>query len=171
MLKLSAKSVSAAAGIVLLAAPVPALAAHGEPGLWQITITIGGNAHMPDLSKLPPDVQARMKAMGVGAGGNSITVQSCKTSEDFALHKLPSLGSHAKDCTISNYSESGNHSSVDLSCSGKFSGTGHVETVWDSGDHFTSEIALTGTHNGQTMTNSEKIEGRLISAQCGGTGH
>jgi hypothetical protein len=32
-----------------------ALASHGKTGLWNITITMGGNMpNMPDMSKLPP---------------------------------------------------------------------------------------------------------------------
>ena len=106
MPNLSKKLVLGVAVAALLAAPIAVLADHGKAGLWQITITVSdSNAHMPDLSKLPPDVQARMKAMGVNMSGNAISVQHCMTMQEFGLHKLPSLGQHGKDCAVSNASE------------------------------------------------------------------
>ena len=157
----------ALAGIALLAAPVGALAAHEKAGLWEITITIGGNnMHMPDLSKLPPDVQARIRAAGVGMGGNSITARRCLSAQDIVTNKLPSLGSHGKDCSVSNVSETGSHVSADLTCSAHFVGSGHVQADWDSDEHYTAEVDITANANGQPVSSSEKIEGRFLSAQC-----
>jgi hypothetical protein len=171
MLKLSTKIVLTVAGMALVSAPVAVLAAQAKAGLWQITVLVsGGNAHLPDLSKLPPEVLARMKAMGVGIGGNSVTVQHCMSAQEFALHKLPYMGSHAKGCAMSNYNETGNHVSFDLACSGKSSATGHVQADWDSDEHYTAEVNMTGTQNGQTVSSSEKLEGRLISVSCGSAG-
>ena len=171
MLNLSKKFVLGVAGAALLAAPIAALAAHGKAGLWQITVTINdSNARMPDLSKLPPDVQARMKAMGVSTSGNTISVQHCMTMQEFGMHKLPSLGPRGKDCTMSNASESGGHFSADLTCSGRFSGSGHVQADWDSDDHYTADVSMTGVRNGQPVSDTEKVEGRFLSAQCGAAG-
>jgi hypothetical protein len=172
MRKLPMKSILTAAGVVMLAAPIAALAAHGKAGLWQLTVTIGGNnsMHMPDLSKLPPDVQARIRAAGVGMGGNSITARHCLSAQDIAMNKLPSMGSHGKDCTVSNVSETGSHMSADITCSAHFVGSGHVQADWDSDEHYTAEVDITGNANGQPVTSTEKIEGRFLSAQCGASG-
>jgi hypothetical protein len=171
MLGMSKKFVVIAAGLVLLAAPIAALAAHGKAGLWQITVTIGGtNMHMPDMSKLPPDVQARMRAAGVGMGGNTITAQHCMSAQDFAMGKLPTSGQHSKSCVTSNVSYAGNHMSADMTCSGNFTGTGHIQSDWDSDEHFAAVVNMTGTHDGRTITSEEKIEGRFVSAQCGAAG-
>ena len=172
MFNLSKKLVLGVASAALLAAPVAALAAHGKAGLWQVAVTIGGaNAHMPDMSSLPPDVQARMKAAGVGMGGNTITAQRCMSAQDFVTGKLPTSGQHGKSCVTSNVRYTGNHMSVDMACSGNFTATGHIESDWDSDEHFTAVVSMTGTHDGRTMTNEEKIEGRFVSAECGAAGH
>ena len=66
------------AGIVVvssLCAVNAALASHGKIGLWNIAITMGGNMpNMPDMSKLPPEAVARMKAMGMSMGSNTIKI-------------------------------------------------------------------------------------------------
>ncbi len=171
MLKFPMKVALIAAGTALLAATSAALAAHEKAGLWQITITINANnMHMPDLSNLPPDVQARVRAAGVGMGGNTITARRCLSEQNIAVNKLPSLGSHGKDCSVSNVSESGSHMSADLTCSAHFIGSGHVQADWDSDEHYTAQVDITGSANGQNVTSSEKIEGRFLSAQCGGAG-
>jgi len=169
MRNLSKKIALGVAGAVLLAAPIAALAAHGKAGLWQITVTITGMP-TPDLSKVPPEMLARLKAAGVGMGGNTITAQHCMTMQEFGQQKLPSLGQHGKDCTVSNASESGGHFSADLTCSGRFSGTGHVQADWDSDEHYVADVSMSGVRNGQTVTNHEKVEGRFLSAQCGAAG-
>ena len=171
MLNLSKKFVLGVAGAALLAAPIAALAAHGKAGLWQMTVTIAGtNAHMPDMSSLPPEAQARMKAMGIGMDGNSITIQHCMAATDFATGKIPLSSGRNKNCTNSNVSFDGNRMTADVTCTGSFVGTGHFEANWDSDEHYTAEVSITGTHNGQPVTNHEKIEGRFLSAQCGAAG-
>jgi hypothetical protein len=171
MLKLPMKIALIAAGPALLAATAAALAAHEKAGLWEITITLSGNnMHMPDLSKLPPDVQARVRAAGVGMGGNTITARRCLSAQDIVAHKLPSLGSHGKDCSVANVTETGSHMSADMTCSAHFVGSGHVQADWDSDEHYTAEVDITGSANGQNVTSSEKIEGRFLSAECGGAG-
>jgi hypothetical protein len=172
MLNLSKKIVLGVAGAALLAAPIAALAAHGKAGLWQITVTVGGtNAHMPDMASLPPEAQARLKAMGIGMGGNTVTLQQCMSGVDFSTGKLPmSGGPRNKSCETSNVSFTGSHMSADVTCTGDDAKTGHVEADWDSDDHYTEAATMTETHNGHTVTNSQKMEGRFLSAQCGATG-
>jgi hypothetical protein len=169
MLNLSKKIVVGVAAAALLTAPIAALAAHGKAGLWQITVTIAGMP-TPDLSKVPPEMLARMKAAGVGMGGNTITAQRCMTAQDFATGKVPTSASHSGSCATSNVSFTGSHVSVDMTCSGNTTATGHVESDWDSDEHFTSEVSMTGTHDGRTVTSHEKVEGRFLSAQCGAAG-
>ncbi len=169
MFNLPRKFVVAAAGLALLAAPI---AAHGKAGLWQVTVTIGGaNMQMPDMSKLPPDVQARMRAAGVGMGGNSITAQHCMSAQEFAMGKLPTSQSHSKSCATTNVSYTGNHMSADMTCTGNVIGSGHIESDWDSDEHFSAVVRMTGTHDGRTITSEEKIEGRFLSPECGAASH
>lgn len=171
MLNLSKKIIMGVAGAALLAAPISALAAHGKAGLWQMTVTIvGGNAHMPDISSLPPEAQARMKAMGIGINGNSITIEHCMAATDFEAGRIPLSSGHNRNCTNSNVSFNGSRMTADVTCTGSFVGTGHFEAALDSDEHYTAEVSTTGTRNGQPVTNHEKIEGRFLSAQCGASG-
>jgi hypothetical protein len=159
------------AGAALLSAPIAALAAHAKAGLWQITVTVGGNnAHVPDMSSLPPEVQARMKAMGIGMAGNTITLQHCMSAMDFTTGRLPMSGTRNKTCDTSNVSYTGNHMSADVTCTGESARTGHIEADWDSDEHYTEAASMTETHDGHTVTTSEKMEGRFLSAQCGAAG-
>jgi hypothetical protein len=166
MQKTSVKIMLAGAGLALVLAPLAALAAHGKAGLWQITITTEGqNPQMPNMASLPPEVQARMKAMGVQMGGNAITVQHCQTAEEVA-RDVPPAGTHNKECTMSNVSYTGGSMTADMVCSGNFSGTGHVHFVWDSDEHYAGEVSMTGKMNDEQVTHTQKIEGRWLSAQC-----
>lgn len=168
MLNLSQKIALGVAGTALLFAPAAALAAHAKAGLWQITITMNGNnVHMPDMSSLPPEAQARMKAMGIGMNGNTISMQHCMSAMDFATGRLPMSGTRNKTCTASNVTYTGNHMSADVACTGDVARTGHIEADWDSDEHYTEAASMTETHDGHTVTTSEKMEGRFLSSQCG----
>jgi hypothetical protein len=172
MFSLSKKIALGVTGAAFLLAPAVALAAHAKAGLWQITVTVGGNnAHMPDMSSLPPEAQARMRAMGTGMSGNTITMQHCMSATDFTTGKLPmSGGARNKSCETSNVSYTGNHMSADMTCTGDTARTGHIEADWDSDEHYTEQASVTETHDGHTVTNTEKMEGRFLSAQCGAAG-
>jgi Protein of unknown function (DUF3617) len=173
MRKVSWKVAVVACGAALLAASGAALAVPGKSGLWQITVTMGGNdaARMQSgMANVPPQYQAmvqeQMKAHGVTMGGNSISVQQCMTSDAFAVGKPPPVGAHDKNCTMTNMSYTGSHMSADMTCTGTNASSGHVDFSWDSGDHFTGDIKLTAMQGSQTVTHEEKLEGHLISATC-----
>jgi hypothetical protein len=160
------------AGAALLGAAGAALASHGKEGLWSVTMTMGGNTAMPDMSKLPPDVQARMKAMGVSAHGNSMTVQHCMTAEEVATDQPRIDPQSAKTCKMSNEKMSGHTMSADLVCSGDFTGTGHMEFNYDGDTHYTGEMKMSGTSkDGTPIQHDQKFDGTWVSADCGGVTH
>jgi hypothetical protein len=162
---------SATACLALVVAPQAANAAHGKAGLWQITVTMGGgNPAMPDMSKLPPEVQARMQAMGMGMHGNTVTTQTCRTPAEVA-QDVPPSGSHDRNCTMSNVSYTGHDMNADMTCTGNFTGTGHVHFVWDSNEHFTGDVSMTGSAHGHDISRSQTIEGRWLSADCAAAQH
>jgi hypothetical protein len=169
MQSVSFRIVLAACGAGLLAICGSALANHGKAGLWQVTVTMGGDdaARMPNMSNLPPEALAAMKAHGITMGGNTISTQQCWSAQEFALNKAPPIGSHYKNCAMSNVSDTGAHMTADMSCTGSAITTGHVQFDWDSDDHFRGEVVVTGSQNGQPVTHDEKIEGRYLSADCG----
>ena len=126
---------------------------------------------MPDMSKLPPEALARMRAMGMSMTGNSITSQHCMTAEEVASD-TPHLDSRQSDnCAMSNVVHQGNSMSADMSCHGNFSGSGHVRITYDSDSHYAGEMTMTGTVNGQLMNREQKFDGQWISADCNGITH
>jgi hypothetical protein len=166
MRALSIKIMSSVAGLAVLLAPYAALAAHGKAGLWQITVKVNGQSvNMPDMSKLPPEVQARMKAMGVAVSSAGVTMQHCMTPQETVLN-LPPAGVHDKSCTYSNSGFVNGTMNADVTCTGKFTGTGHVRFVYDSDEHFTEEGSMTGMSGDKQITRSESMEGTWLSAQC-----
>jgi len=149
-----------------------ALASHGKIGLWNITITMGGNApNMPDMSKLPPEAVARMKAMGMSMGSNTIRVQHCMTAQEVASD-VPEVNSNRnQSCTVSNVMHTGKTMSADMKCTGDFQGTGQVEVTYDSDAHYAGEMKMNGVANGHPMTQDQKMEGTWVSASCGSIDH
>lgn len=164
-MRMRAKLLFPAIGFALCLAPHVALAGHEMAGLWRIVIKMDGpEPNMPDLSKLPPEVQARMKAAGLGAANGGITVQRCRTPQDVA-QDTPPAGAD-KTCRLSNVSYRTGVMTADMTCTGNFVGSGHMRYVWDSDKHFAGEVTMTGTSRGRQFTRSEKIEGTWLSAQC-----
>jgi hypothetical protein len=149
-----------------------ALASHGKIGLWNITITMVGNMPgMPDMSKLPPEAAAQMKAMGMSMGSNAIRVQHCMTAQEVASDVPPANSNRNQSCTTSNIVHTGQTMSADMKCTGDFQGTGHIEITYDSDAHYAGEMKMNGIANGHPMTQDQKMEGSWISASCGGVDH
>jgi hypothetical protein len=148
-----------------------ALASHGKVGLWSVTVTMGGNV-MPDMSKLPPEVQAKMKAAGVSMNGNSISVQHCMTAAEVAMDFPKLTGRSVSSCTISNVEHSGQAMSADLTCTATaFKGTGHAQFTFDSDTHYSGEVTMQGEANGHPLREDEKMEGHWLQESCGNVAH
>ncbi len=129
-----------------------ALAQISEPpvkmGLWQtkVTSTMTG-------FQIPPDVAARLKAMGrpvPGGEPQTIVSQSCLTPE-----KWKDMFSHMQrnhDCQFTNEHQTSTGMSADMACKspdGRYSSTGHVDA------RFTSSEKMTGKVHVETMTQSQ----------------
>lgn len=117
-------------------------------GLWQskVTSTMTG-------FQIPPDVAARLKAMGRPVPGSEpqITVsQSCLTPE-----KWKDMFSHMQrnhDCQYTNEHQSSTGMSVDMACKsadGQYSTTGHIDA------RFTSSEKMTGKVHVETVRQSQ----------------
>ena len=88
-------AIAGLAGLSAVIVAGRALADHGKVGLWSVTVTMNGDLmNIPDLSKLPPDALARMKAMGISASGNTVTMQHCMSAADVAAD-FPNIHSGA----------------------------------------------------------------------------
>ena len=165
-------AIAGVAGLVVAIAAGGALADHGKVGLWSITVTMDGDLmKMPDLSKLPPDALARMKAMGMSASGNTVTVQRCMSAEDVAAD-FPAIHNGAgAGCAANNVRHDSHSMSADLMCNtDALKGSGHAQFVYDSDTHYSGEIVVAGMANGHPVKQDEKIEGRYLTADCGKMG-
>ena len=159
--------IGAAAAILLAPA---ALAAHGKVGTWQVTTTMGGMdnsmAAMHDMSKMPPDVQAKMKAHGVHMnGGGGMTTKFCM-SEDQVKNDQPQLTRPNSPCKAANVKVSGNTFNADIVCSGQMTGKGHIEMTFDSPEHYSGHQSMTMSMNGQTMTHEMSMDAKWLSPNC-----
>jgi hypothetical protein len=115
---------------------------------------------MPDLSRVPPEVAARIKAMGMSMNGNSITTQHCMTAEEVATD-TPHLDAKDNDgCTMSNIAHRGGSMRADMSCHGNFKGSGHLQVTYNSDSHYVGDLVMTGSVNGQPMNRDQKFDGR-----------
>lgn len=166
-MKVSHRFVCVSAGIAAVAlVAVPAIASHGKAGLWSITVTMNMPG-MPDMSKLPPEAQAAMRAHGVTAGGHTMTIQHCMTQAEVDAIKPPPMR-NGQDCKMSNLKTSGQSFSADMVCTGEMKATGHFEVSYDSPEHYTGKTSFTGTDNGHPISNTTTMEGRWVSADCKG---
>ena len=158
-----------AAGAAALAlAAVPAIASHRKAGLWNVTVTtnVGG---MPDMSKLPPEAQAAMRARGVTMNGNTMTVQHCMTQEEVEADH-PEMH-NMKECRMLNVQAGANRFTADFMCSGQMQGNGHVEFVFDSPEHYTGRTTMMGATMGHPVNMTTTMEGRWVGADCKGVAH
>jgi hypothetical protein len=129
-----------------------AVAQTSEPpvkmGLWQskVTSTMTG-------FQIPPDVAARLKAMGrpvPGSEPQTIVSQSCLTPE-----KWKDMFSHMQrdhDCQFTNQHQSSTAMSADMACKstdGRYSSTGHIDVS------FTGSEKMTGKVHVETITQSQ----------------
>jgi hypothetical protein len=160
------------AGLVTLAlVAVPAIASHGKAGLWNVTITANvSGAAMPNMSQLPPQAQAAMRARGITMNGNSMTVQHCMTQAEVDANGPPPMRNQ-RECTMTNVRTGGGSFSADMTCNGQMTGTGHVEVTYDSREHYVGKSTLTGTAQGQPVSTSSTFEGRWAGADCKGVTH
>lgn len=154
-----------AAGLLLSLA---ALAAHGKAGLWEVTTrnNMGGMPSMPDMSSLPPQVQAQLKARGVRMNGSEIATRFCMTADQVASDH-PVL-THNAECKAQNVKFEGSTFNADIVCTGKLKGTGHVQITFSSPVHYLGSETMDMTEPGGTpMHTTMAMDARWLSPNCG----
>lgn len=157
------------AACAVLLAPA-AFAGHGKVGTWQVTTKMGGMdnsmAKMPDMSKMPPEVQARMKAHGMQMNpGGGMTTKYCMTEEQVKNDK-PQLTRPDSPCKVVNMVVKGNTFSADIVCTGEMNGKGHTEMTFDSPEHYSGHQTMTMTREGRTMTHEMFMDAKWLSPTC-----
>ncbi|HUJ47721.1 MAG TPA: DUF3617 domain-containing protein [Rhizomicrobium sp.] len=171
-MRVSKRILIAGCGIAALAvAAVPAIAGHGKAGLWDVTVTLdmAGMPNMPDMSKLPPQAQAAMRARGVTMGGHTVTAQHCMTQAQVDANGPPPMRQQRKECTVSNMKTGPGTYSADMTCAGNVTGTGHIQVSWDSPEHYAGKTTISGTtSNGHPFSSTTSFEGHWVGADCKG---
>jgi hypothetical protein len=166
-MRVAKRAVCLAAGVVAAAlAAGPAAADHGKAGLWNVTVT-RNMAGMPDMPKLPPEAQAAMRAHGMG--GHSMTVQHCMTPQEVKDDHPHMRNEQA--CKMSNVKTGAGLFSADLSCSGMMQGSGRVEFVFDSPEHYSGKQSMTGTSQGHPVNETTTFDAHWVGADCKGMTH
>jgi len=157
--------IAAASALALVSASGIALASHGKAGLWSIDMTIAGQ----DTRTMPPDVAARMKAMGMNANGKGgFTVDHCMTAADVADDSKMMDTSNNKNCSVENQKVTGHAMTADLVCKGQVTGSGHVNVTYDSDTHYTGRMTMSGkAADGTPITQDQTFDGHWVSADCG----
>jgi len=158
-----------AAGIAaaaLLATGAMAAPPGGKPGLWDITtkMDMGGVAmQMPDMSSMPPEVQARLKSMNIRPSNDGIRTQQCISQADMDRQEPPMPD---KTCKILRSSHTGNSYTAEVACKGDFNGTGQMKFVYLSPERFSGVTKMKGVAHGQPMATTINFDGKWLSASC-----
>jgi hypothetical protein len=141
-----------------------ALAAHGKPGLWQVSVRIDSTG----MPKLSPAQMAQMRAMGIRMPmGNTITTTHCMTAAEVAMDKIPAMThEHEKYCSMQNMKSTADSMSADLVCTGKIQGGGHLSIHFDSPEHYAGQVTMNPAASGHPVKSSSSFDARWLSADC-----
>lgn len=152
--------------------PAPRLAVPPPPvkmGLWEnkTTSQIGG-------FQLPPDVVAKLQAMGrpvPGASPRTMVLHSCLTADEWQKD-MERMNDPGKSCKTSNRNNTGNVWSFDLACNGDsgMTMTGHFEFVVADDEHASGKAHMQGSNmgpSGQTITSDITFDSHRLGADCG----
>jgi hypothetical protein len=150
-----------AATIVL--APAAALAAHGRPGLWNISSTMEA-ANMPQM---PPEAMAMMKSRGMKMPGTQpITSQICMTQEQVNGDKPP-MSNREQSCTTKLLNQTSTSMTSEVTCHGKMEGVGRAEMSWRGNEHYEGTYSFKGSMEGRPQQISTRYTGDFVKSDCG----
>ncbi len=158
------------AGAVVVAAaslPVAAWAGHVKPGLWEFKIqsNSGQMQSMPDMSKMPPQVRARLRAQGVQMNGGDTIVRQCITPTMANADKFE-MG-NSKNCRVENARYTGNTYTADMVCTGRMNSRGHVQITFESPLHYYGTTTVNGSIGDRKINTAMKIDAHFVIGDCG----
>lgn len=148
--------------------PTPTTPPPVKMGLWETTLTskIGGMT-------LPPDVVARLQAMGrpVPGAPHTTVTHGCLTPAEWQKDMERMNKPNNADCDFSNQEASSSKYSFDISCKTR-GGTmnGHLEMLIDDSGHSHGSYHMSSDQtgpNGQTFSMDATIETHYLGADCG----
>lgn len=141
-----------------------------KPGQWEITSQMDLGKNAPQMPQIPPEQLEKMKAMGItppsmGIGGPR-TFKTCVSKQD-AESDQPPMDEHAqRSCKPQDLKRDGKRTTMKIVCTGEMQGTGDVEFVADSPEHYTSKFHMVGTSHGHAIDMTHSSEGRWLGASC-----
>jgi len=151
------------AGVVL--APMAALAAHGRPGLWNVTTSM----EMANMPQMPPEAMAMMKSRGMKMPGmgQPMTSQMCMTKEQVNGDTPPAMHKREENCTTKLLSQTGTSMKSQVTCHGRMEGVGLSEMSWRGNEHYEGTYSFKGTMEGRPQSISTRFSGDFVKADCG----
>ena len=155
------------AGSIAVGAQDVAVPPPIKMGLWQNTVT----NTMSGL-QLPPDVVAKMQAMGrpvPGSTPRTIVTQACVTPDNWK--KSFTEMQQNKDCQITNLKQSTSSMSGDLSCTTPDGNTkGHIEAAFSSQEKINGKMhmEITTSRQPQPIVMDATFESEYQGADCKG---
>jgi hypothetical protein len=160
-------TVAVAACLVL---PLCAVAGM-KAGQWEITTKMDLGKDAPQMPSISPDQLAQMKQMGIqppsmGAGGAARTFKTCVSQQDADSDRPPMDDRAQRSCKAQDVKRDGPRTTLKIVCSGEMNGTGEIEAVHDSAEHYTSKMHFVGDAHGHPVDMTNTSEGRWISASC-----
>lgn len=160
--------------IVLSCAAVAACAQSSsnppvKTGLWETTVT----SQMSGF-QLPPDVVAKLKAMGrsVPGGAHTVVTQSCLTRDQWQK-EMENLNHPAnKDCVLTHRQVEPRKFSFDISCKSQQGATttGHweMQVIDDQHSHGSGHMKSDNAgQNGQNFAMDMTMDSHYLNSDCG----
>jgi Protein of unknown function (DUF3617) len=156
---------AAAAASAQTATPPPV-----KMGLWETSVT----SKMGGGMQLPPDVVARLQAMGrpVPGAPHTMVSQGCLTPAEWQKSMEHMNQPSNAECQYANQQSSGGKYSFDISCKTQRGQTmkGHFEMLIDDTEHSHGSYHMTSDQpgqNGQPFTVDATIETHYLGTDCG----
>lgn len=165
---MNCKLVSALAMASVLLAPAAALAAHGKAGLWKISTTID-MPDMPQMSQLPPEALAMMKARGMSMPGMGapVVTQICMSQEEVNADAPPQVRNSEENCTTKLLSQTSSTMTAESTCHGRMEGVGRMQIAWRGNEHYEGTYSFKGVVQGRPHTMNSRYTGDFVKADCG----
>jgi len=153
--------------VTALGLATPAFAGFGKVGTWEMTTATAGNGApaMPDFSKLPPDIRAKMKARGVQmTSGGGVKSKFCMSAED-VKRQAPPLGQKG-NCRAKNVVLRKTTYAADVECTGEMNARGHISMVFDTPEHYSMRQTMRVTVNNMPVITDMTIDAKWLSPNC-----
>lgn len=152
-----------------LVLPLSAIAGM-KPGQWEVTTKMDLGKNAPQMPQIPPEQLEKMKQLGIAVPnmgvGAARTFKTCVSSQDANNDHPPMDEKAQRSCKAQDIKHDGNRTTMKIVCDGEMKGSGDVEFVSDSPEHYSSKMHMVGTAHGHDVDMTNNTEGRWLSPSC-----